>query len=646
MTGEDELLRRYAARRSEAAFDELVRRHMDFVYSVCRRKLGDAEMARDVTQTVFLLLAQKADSLRPGTALSGWLFQTAQLACRNAVRAEARRRHYEGKAAREMEDAARGLDTQWRHVEMGWDDALSALASADRNAIFLRYVEEMSIEETAAALGVSVAAAHKRIQRAVDRLRRHFVRSGTALSAAAVTAILTEKMADAAPPAHAAAILQAVTAAGALRTGAPLPYGLTESGHGLWRQITLTKARTLAAAALLAVAIAGGYSAHLRASAIGGAAQTPPAASGGASAPAITVRGRVLDPAGKPDPGARVTLLRYGRIDGAADEIARAVTDGAGRYAIPQVAGGATGLAVVADDGKAMDFGMPGSDLRLTRPTQIRLHLTDATGQPAPGVRLKPVSFGITGPNGQNATVNLTTGCPDRLTMTSDARGDAVFAGLPQGDTVSFQVLTPAYARRPPAADGVPLSGAPDSGSFLVDLTPGATLAGHVVYADTGLPAANVRVGAQEIGSAAWGEAVTDSNGRYQISQLLPGDYNVAVDEQTPALGGEWTAAARSNVTVSTGGLRAGLDLRLTRGATIVGTVHPAPGKPAAPVEVGVYGPAHPRTGAWVSGAWTARDGTYRLRAPAGPQHVYLMDGSGAAADVTTVEGQETRVDF
>ncbi|MCW3058691.1 MAG: polymerase sigma factor, sigma-70 family [Capsulimonas sp.] len=642
MIGEDELRRRYATRRSEAAFDELVRRHMDFVYSVCRRKLGDGEMARDVTQTVFLLLAQKSGSMRPGTVLTGWLFQAAHLACRNALRAEARRRHYEGKAAREMDDAARGLDTQWRAVETDWDDALAQLAAADRNAIFLRYIEEMSIEETATALGVSVAAAQKRVMRAVERLRRHFGRSGAALSAGAVTAILTQKMVEAAPAAHAAAILQATTGPSAAITDT-LPFGLSGHGYHLWRQVTLTKAQIFAAGALVAAAFAGGLALRHHATAV--AAQTPVKAA--VPAQIIAVRGRVLDPAGKPDPGARVTLLRYGITNGAtAEEVARTVTDNAGRYAIPQVAGGPLGLAVVADDGKAMEFGTPDMDLQLSPPTRMLLHVVDANQQPAVGVRLKPIMFSITGPRGETATINLAVGSPDRLTKTTDAQGNAIFTGLPQGFTVSFQVLSTEYARRPPAADGIPLSRTSDSGSFLVDLAPSAVLEGRVVYGDTGKPAAQIRVGAQEIGSAAWGEAVTDADGRYSVTQLLPGNYNVAVDEQSPALAGEWTAAARANVVVESGASIPSLDMRLSHGTMIVGTVRSRTGALRAPVTIGVYGPAHPRGGAWVNSVDTGRDGTYRLRVPPGRQYVYPLNNPAGGVDVTVSANHDTQVNF
>jgi DNA-directed RNA polymerase specialized sigma24 family protein len=47
-----ELLREFAGRNSQEAFRLLVERHVDFVYSVARRQLRDAQLAQEVTQSV------------------------------------------------------------------------------------------------------------------------------------------------------------------------------------------------------------------------------------------------------------------------------------------------------------------------------------------------------------------------------------------------------------------------------------------------------------------------------------------------------------------------------------------------------------------------------------------------------------------
>src|SRR4051812_49413154 len=74
---DSQLLQAYVHRRSQEAFAALVERYINLVYSTSLRRVRDAHLAEDVTQAVFLTLAQKARRLAPGTILSGWLFQTA-----------------------------------------------------------------------------------------------------------------------------------------------------------------------------------------------------------------------------------------------------------------------------------------------------------------------------------------------------------------------------------------------------------------------------------------------------------------------------------------------------------------------------------------------------------------------------------------
>jgi DNA-directed RNA polymerase specialized sigma24 family protein len=77
-----DLVQKYAAGNSEAAFAELVRRHINLVYSVALRFAASPQDAQDITQAVFIILAQKATGLRPRTILIGWLYETTRFTAR------------------------------------------------------------------------------------------------------------------------------------------------------------------------------------------------------------------------------------------------------------------------------------------------------------------------------------------------------------------------------------------------------------------------------------------------------------------------------------------------------------------------------------------------------------------------------------
>src|SRR5262245_34835940 len=93
------LLRAYVRSRCEASFSKLVHRHVDFVYSTALRIVRDVTLAEEVTQRVFLALAQHSAQLQERTALTGWLHETARNLAINSVRAEERRRQREREAA-------------------------------------------------------------------------------------------------------------------------------------------------------------------------------------------------------------------------------------------------------------------------------------------------------------------------------------------------------------------------------------------------------------------------------------------------------------------------------------------------------------------------------------------------------------------
>src|SRR4051794_37117283 len=87
-----QVLERFAARRDEAAFEVLVRRHGPMVLGVCRRVLRDRHDADDAFQATFLVLARKAASIAHRELVANWLYAVAHQTARKARALAIRRR--------------------------------------------------------------------------------------------------------------------------------------------------------------------------------------------------------------------------------------------------------------------------------------------------------------------------------------------------------------------------------------------------------------------------------------------------------------------------------------------------------------------------------------------------------------------------
>jgi len=240
VTEDGQLLRQYARQGSEAAFSQLIARHLNLVHSVCLREVGDASLAEDVTQVVFLLLAKKAPALGPDTRLAGWLFQTARFACKNALRREARRKLQEQRVGEQMLFGGHDENALWDRIEPGLNDALASLGAKDREAVLLRFADGLSFPELGTALGTSEDAARMRLNRAVDRLRQFFAKQGVTLSGAVLVGLLADRTAQAAPAACAAAVTKIAGSAAAVSPSVHLKL------QGVLKAMTISKLKLAA----------------------------------------------------------------------------------------------------------------------------------------------------------------------------------------------------------------------------------------------------------------------------------------------------------------------------------------------------------------------------------------------------------------
>jgi RNA polymerase sigma factor (sigma-70 family) len=223
MTTDDmELVRQYAAHQSESAFAALVSRHANLVYSTALRQVRDPQMAEEISQAVFIILARKADTLTSETILPGWLYRTACYTANSARKLEYRRQQREQEAYMQSTLQEAHTDAAWKQMSPLLEEAMLRLGQTDRDALVLRFFEGRNLHEVGTALGASEAAAKKRVNRAVEKLRAFFTRRGIVLSAAVLTAAISANSVQAAPVALAKTITAAAMTKGVAASGSTL----------------------------------------------------------------------------------------------------------------------------------------------------------------------------------------------------------------------------------------------------------------------------------------------------------------------------------------------------------------------------------------------------------------------------------------
>jgi len=241
---DSELLQRYAESGCETAFTELVKRHLDLVYSAAMRQVGgDAHLAQDVAQTVFVDLARKAGAISKRSVLTGWLYTSTRYAATKVVRAEQRRhaREQEAYAMQELTNTSTP-EPQWDQLRPLLDEAMHDLNERDRNAVLLRYFEGRQLAEVGTKLGLSEDAARMRVGRALEKLRGLLAKRGAVSTAAALAALLSSQTVTAAPAGL------AVNIAGTALAGAAGGAGTTLT---ILKLMTMTKLKFGIIAALV-----------------------------------------------------------------------------------------------------------------------------------------------------------------------------------------------------------------------------------------------------------------------------------------------------------------------------------------------------------------------------------------------------------
>lgn len=192
---EESLLSRYVRTRDAEAFGELVARHKDMVYAVCRRILRNRTDAEDAAQECFLALMRQPERAQGSPA--GWLHRVAVRCAIDLARQETARKAREAKAMKE--EAVSADAPPWEEVSGQVDEAIDALPDDLRVPMIRYYLEGRRQEDIATELGVTQATVSKRVDRGTEELRLRMTKAGVTVSGAALVTLLSANAVEAAP---------------------------------------------------------------------------------------------------------------------------------------------------------------------------------------------------------------------------------------------------------------------------------------------------------------------------------------------------------------------------------------------------------------------------------------------------------------
>ena len=188
-----QLLEDHVVRRDAVALEAIVRRHGPMVWGVCQRLLANHHDIEDAFQATFLVLVRRAASVRHREQLANWLHGVARQTALKA-RATACRKGARERQVNEMPEHAAPPEAA-NDLRPMLDHELSLLPETYRAVLVLCDLEGQTRKAAARILGLAEGTVASRLARARTLLAKRLARHGTALSGAALAAVLAQEAA-------------------------------------------------------------------------------------------------------------------------------------------------------------------------------------------------------------------------------------------------------------------------------------------------------------------------------------------------------------------------------------------------------------------------------------------------------------------
>lgn len=249
-----ELLATFVRTRDAVAFESLVRRHGPMVYGVCRRVVRHTATAEDAFQAVFVVLARRAATVRPGEQVANFLFGVAFRTALKAKGRLARLRSREKQVDAMPEPAARPAD--WDDLQPVLDAELAALPDKLRLPVVLCDLEGRPQREVARQLNLPTTTLVNRLTAGRRKLAERLAARGVTLSGGAVAAVVSANAAQAVPPTLLASAAKLGLAAVGSGPGV-VPANVLELSEGVVRMFAVSKLKAVTAVVVGAVLLGG-----------------------------------------------------------------------------------------------------------------------------------------------------------------------------------------------------------------------------------------------------------------------------------------------------------------------------------------------------------------------------------------------------
>jgi RNA polymerase sigma-70 factor (ECF subfamily) len=158
----------------ELAIEILLTEYGDYIYGYCRRLLGNATEAEDVSQTVFTQAFQGLKNLSDVRLVQGWLRGIARHRCMDRLRA--RQRDFQVVPDDHLsllaDDQLAGPSDADPRIARALDDCMDRLDARSRQVLMLRFHDGLSFEEISDLTADTPGALRVRMSRALPALRR------------------------------------------------------------------------------------------------------------------------------------------------------------------------------------------------------------------------------------------------------------------------------------------------------------------------------------------------------------------------------------------------------------------------------------------------------------------------------------------